>query len=208
MSQLLNASPMVNTSEPHPREAGKSLLFDHSGHGEMGAYLTVWTVARLLHTTMVDPHQRQETFATSQVATPSWLSNAFMRSPSISPNSTDEGAQTRAQYEDRIAQLRSYGIEDGVSVNDASERHFYRFVDGGPQLRRGSVVLLDNGNLRAVWRVGNQEVGVQFFGDGSVHYMIAQEGYGGKITRTADTTDVEGLLEAVETAGLGHLVHG
>ena len=47
------------------------------------------------------------------------------------------------------------------------------FFKGNLLLRYGRLVLMDNGNLRAVWKGENgAQVGLQFLGNGSVQYVI------------------------------------
>ena len=119
----------------------------------------------------------------------------------------DPGSDTRATYQRRIAQLRSFAEEDGIELSAPSEDDFFDFACTEPQTRAASLVLLDNGNLRAVWRSGQQEVGVQFHGSGSVQYLISREGDDGKITHTARRGTFEEFLEAIESADLGGLLY-
>lgn len=81
--------------------------------------------------------------------------------------------EVRQTYRNRIAELREYGVEDGVIVNPASEKDFWAFVKSLPTARPGSLVLMDNGNLRAVWK-GDQgsHLGLQFLGRRMVEYVI------------------------------------
>ena len=90
---------------------------------------------------------------------------------------------TRQAYTQRIEELRNEAALDGIEVNGASERDFWSFVRLGDPDRRAGVMLLDNGNLRAVWKGDNAtRVGIQFLGDGRVEYVI--------FSRRPATTDV------------------
>ena len=113
----------------------------------------------------------------------------------------------RAMYERRIVQLRSFADEDGIELSGASERDFLDFACTEPHTRTASLVLLDNGNLRAVWRMGEQEVGLQFYGGGSVQYLISREGDDGNITHTAQRGTFGDFLAAIEGAGVGRLLY-
>ena len=119
----------------------------------------------------------------------------------------DPASGTRAAYQRRIAQLRSFAEEDGIELSAPSEGDFFDFACTEPQTRAASLVLLDNGNLRAVWRSGQQEVGVQFYGDGSVQYLISRDGDDGKVTHTARRGTFEEFSAAIEGAGLGGLLY-
>ena len=119
----------------------------------------------------------------------------------------DPASSARAAYQRRIAQLRSFAEEDGIELSAPSEDDFFDFACTEPQTRAASLVLLDNGNLRAVWRAGRQEVGVQFYGGGSVQYLISREGDDGKITHTARRGTFEEFSVAIEGVGLGGLLY-
>ena len=119
----------------------------------------------------------------------------------------DSASSARAAYESRLAQLRSFAEEDGIELSIVSEREFLDFACTEPQTKAASVVLLDNGNLRAVWRMGPQEVGVQFCGGGSVQYLISRERDDGHITHTAHRGTFGDLLAALEDVGLGRLLY-
>ena len=119
----------------------------------------------------------------------------------------DPAFSARAGHERRIAQLRSFAEEDGIELSATSEGDFFDFACTVPRTRAASLVLLDNGNLRAVWRAGEQEVGVQFHGGGSVQYLISREGDDGEITHRARRGTFEEFSAAIEGAGLGGLLY-
>ena len=55
-------------------------------------------------------------------------------------------------YGERVAELREYGEADGITLRAESEAAFSSFIKSNTYARRASLVLLDNGNLRAVWK--------------------------------------------------------
>ncbi len=119
----------------------------------------------------------------------------------------DPATNDRVAYMNRIDQLRSFAEEDGIEFSTVSEHDFLDFACTEPRTKRASLVLLDNGNLRAVWRMGEQELGVQFYGDGAVQYLISQKGDDGRITHTAQRGIFDDFLDATEAVGLGHLLY-
>ena len=119
----------------------------------------------------------------------------------------DPASSVRAAYRRRIALLRSFAEEDGIELSALSEGDFFDFACTEPQTKAASLVLLDNGNLRAVWRAGQQEVGVQFYGGGSVQYLLSREGDDGNVTHTARRGTFEEFSAAIEGAGLGGLLY-
>ena len=133
-----------------------------------------------------------------------WLRDTYVGSDT---QLLDSASANRAAYHRRIAQLRSFAEEDGIEINTLSENDFFDFACTEPQTKTASLVLLDNGNLRAVWRSGQQEVGVQFYGDGLVQYLITREGDDGKITHTARSGTFEDFSVAVEGAELSRFLY-
>ena len=86
---------------------------------------------------------------------------------------TDQALEWNEEHRIRIKYLRNEAEQDGISLNPASERYFWRFVNSVCQNRRACLFLLDNGNLRAVWKDENDaQVGLQFRDDGMVQYVI------------------------------------
>lgn len=80
------------------------------------------------------------------------------------------------QYRQRIAQLRKYGLEDGFNLNKASQNDFRCFVESIPAMRRASLILKENGNLRANWLDdGIGQAGIEFFGDGTAEFVFYDE---------------------------------
>ena len=76
-------------------------------------------------------------------------------------------------YTARIKALRTAAAQDGYELSSESERDFWKFVFAGPQIRRGLLVLMDNGNLRATWKdETGARLGLQFLGGQMVQYVI------------------------------------
>lgn len=76
-------------------------------------------------------------------------------------------------YSARIDSLRRYALQEGFSLNPESEVDFWRFIQTGPNFCKGNLVLIDNGNLRAVWKNNEGDhLGVQFLGRGMLQYVL------------------------------------
>lgn len=91
--------------------------------------------------------------------------------------------QVRDAYSRRIDELREYGELDGVQSNEDSTRDFWSFVPSAPTQNKAQLILMDNGNLRAVWRDRrSNRIGIQFLGRASVEYVV--------FVRRADSEDV------------------
>lgn len=89
--------------------------------------------------------------------------------------SKKEEATTQAQaaYRGRIDELITDAAIDGITLNKASEDDFWTFLMTQLFFCKGKLFLLDNGNLRAVWKskTGDQ-LGIQFLGNGTVQFVI------------------------------------
>ena len=81
--------------------------------------------------------------------------------------------EVRHSYASRIEFLQEEAIIEGVTFNKDSERDFWTFIDSIPFVRRGSLFLMDNGDLRVVWDddEGNL-VGLQFLGNSLARYVV------------------------------------
>ena len=123
------------------------------------------------------------------------------------------GGVTRAvkQYSARLEELQGYAAEDGIEVNENSLKDFLEFVGSTPSARRGNLVLLENGNLRLIWKDprGNH-VGIQFRGDNLVQYVVFKlEPNSEDVLRAASTDTLEGVKSLIRGYNLealtGHL---
>ena len=116
--------------------------------------------------------------------------------------------KARQTYRERIAELREYGVEDDVTVNPASEKDFWAFVKSLPNARPGSLVLMDNGNLRAVWEgKGESHLALQFLGGRMIQYVIfKRRPRAGKVSRVAGADTFDGIKRQIDAFELKSLV--
>jgi hypothetical protein len=112
--------------------------------------------------------------------------------------------ETRQAYRDRIESLRNDAEIDGFSVNSKSEQAFWSFVNSVPFARKANLVLLDNGNLRAVWGgEDNRHFGLQFLGEHAVQYVIFRRRAGSRnVSRVAGRDTFVGVKKQVRTFNL------
>ena len=76
-------------------------------------------------------------------------------------------------YSLRIELLRSDAEDDGLVLNEASEKDFWQYIRSAPFAQKAGLVLVDNGNLRAVWKDDDEShFGIQFLGSQWVEYVI------------------------------------
>ena len=132
--------------------------------------------------------------------------------PSYSPPSTDTREQAdkvRNAYARRIDELRGYGEVDGVQINEDSERNFWSFVPSAPTKNKAQLVLMDNGNLRAVWRNSRADhIGIQFLGRGSVEHVIFKRRTDSEdISRVSGIDSLQGVKRQIHVFDLTSLVY-
>ena len=86
-------------------------------------------------------------------------------------------AQNRERTREKLLQrgrdLLKVGPEDGIKIQEASWRDFVEMVNTTDFASMPALVLLENGNFRAVWRGdGSTQAGLQFLGDGAIQYAL------------------------------------
>ncbi len=110
-------------------------------------------------------------------------------------------------YKDRIGALHADALDNDISINAHSESNFLSFINSLPFLKKGTLFLLENGNLRAVWKSAlGDYIGLQFLGGQKTQFVIFKvRERPGKIARIAGQDDFKGvhtLISALELNGL------
>lgn len=115
----------------------------------------------------------------------------------------------RQHYVKRISALMQDALHDGYTVRPTSELGFWQFVRKEPMLRRGSLVLLDNGNLRLVWKDAHgSHVGLQFLGLQTLQFVIFKRRSGSAaVSRVVGRDNFDGLRKQIQAFDLRGLVY-
>ncbi len=119
-------------------------------------------------------------------------------------------ASLRARaYASRIDELKAYARDDGYRLNSESEADFWAFIKLTPRFRKGGLLLMDNGNLRAVWKDGHgSHLGVQFLGDGMAQYVIfKRRGAKRRISRVVGRDSFDGVSRQIDAFDLSALLY-
>lgn len=119
-------------------------------------------------------------------------------------------SEIRKAYRERIRELAKYGAEEGTAINPESQEDFEAFIEQRPRWRKGLTELLNNGNLRAVWKddAGNR-LGLQFLGGQQLEYVIFRRRPNpGEKLREAGRDTFAGIDQRVEQPDLLRLVTG
>lgn len=111
-------------------------------------------------------------------------------------------------YRQRIEVLCNDGDLDGITINKASIQDFWSFVESVPFASKAEIVLVENGNLRAVWDgEDGSHLGFQFLGDHMVQYVIFRRRHGsGHVSRVAGRDTLEGVKKQVRNFDLEALL--
>lgn len=112
-------------------------------------------------------------------------------------------------YQVRIEALRAEARQDGYDLNTTSERDFWRFIRSEPFTRKGDLVLLDNGNLRAMWKGEHgTHIGLQFLGAHTVQYVIfRRRAAAGVVSRVAGRDSIDGVRRQIGAFDLRPLIY-
>ena len=111
-------------------------------------------------------------------------------------------------YEQRIDTLRGFAADEEITVNETSVEDFRYFVSSVVPTQNAQLVVMDNGNLRAVWK--NQEgshIGLQFLGGHLVQYVVFRRGGPeGKVYRLVGESSFDEMRKLIEDWGLSSLM--
>lgn len=112
-------------------------------------------------------------------------------------------------YRSRIEYLRNEAVRDGYVLSSDSEIDFQQFVRSASGLQRGSLVLMDNGNVRAIWKDGRgSRIGLQFLGGGMVQYVVfMRRAAERRMSRVVGRDTFEGILRQIGAFDLGSLFY-
>lgn len=128
----------------------------------------------------------------------------------VDPNEEAHPARTKYDaYMPRLKFLRNEAVHDGYELNFASEIDFQQFVRSAPDIRKGNLVLMDNGNLRATWKDEHgTRLGLQFLGGGMVQFVLFKRRKQVQlISRVSGRDSLEGLERQIAAFELNSLLH-
>ena len=111
-------------------------------------------------------------------------------------------------YSRRIEVLRSDAEDDGFVLNKASEKDFWQYIRSAPFAQKAGLVLVDNGNLRAVWKGDDEShLGIQFLGNQWVEYVIFKRRPSAiDIARVAGRDTLDGIKKQINAFDLTSLM--
>ena len=116
--------------------------------------------------------------------------------------------QVRQAYKARIDMLRIAATLEEIGMNEASVNDFWSFIRSSHFSRQAGLALMDNGNIRAVWKGKDEShLGLHFLGEQQVQYVIFKRRPGSRrISRTAGRDSFEGVRRQIDAFDLVSLV--
>lgn len=107
-------------------------------------------------------------------------------------------------YRVRIETLRGHAESDEITVRSESEQDFWAFMDSLPEAPKAEVVLMDNGNFRAVWEDAEQSrFAVQFMGAQQGEYVIfKRRPDAADVSRVAGIDTLDGIKRQIRAFDL------
>lgn len=116
--------------------------------------------------------------------------------------------QVRQAYDARIDMLRMAAAAEEIEMNEASVNDFWSFIGSAHFSRQAGLALMENGNVRAVWK-GEEDshLGLHFLGEQQVQYVIFKRRPGSSRTsRTAGRDSFDGVRRQIGAFDLDSLV--
>ncbi len=110
-------------------------------------------------------------------------------------------------YQDRLDFLKEEAKIEKIIINKESESDFWSFIKSISFIRKGSLFLEDNGNLRSTWKDGNgNHLGLQFYGKDWIQYVIFKRRTEKEVARVAGRDNQQGIKEQIRAFDLKSLL--
>ena len=114
------------------------------------------------------------------------------------------------QYRQRLNVLVAEGREEGITLNAESTVDLFSFIKTMAFTKQASLVLMDNGDIRAVWQgESGGHLALRFLGRGQVQFVIIRHRTKRhEVSRVTGTDGFEVIKKQVRLYGLATLVSG
>lgn len=120
-----------------------------------------------------------------------------------------ETAGIHAKIRQRIGLPKEIGEEEEIAYNANSEQDLWRFLKRLSFIRSPKLFLLDNGNLRAVWKGdGGKHIGLQFLGGEQIQFVIfSRRGEHNNMARIRGRDDFGGITRQLDASAIGDVIY-
>ena len=116
---------------------------------------------------------------------------------------------TAKEYDERLSFLEEEGNLDGVSLNPDSISGFMEFIEKYMPTVSGGLVLIDNGNIRAVWNSNCESfVGIQFLNRQLTEYVLfSQTSPSLPVSRSFGQASIDSVMNQIEALELNWMLY-
>ena len=116
---------------------------------------------------------------------------------------------TAKEYDERLSFLEEEGNLDGVSLNPDSISGFMEFIEKYMPTVSGGLVLIDNGNIRAVWNSDCESfVGIQFLNRQLTEYVLfSQTSPSLPVSRSFGQASIDSVMNQIEALELNWMLY-
>ena len=120
-----------------------------------------------------------------------------------------ETAGIHTRIRQRIELLKEIGEEEEIAYNANSEQDLWRFLKRLSFIKSPKLFLLDNGNLRAVWKGdGGKHIGLQFLGGEQIQFVIfSRRGEHNNMARIRGRDDFAGIARQLDASAIGDVIY-
>jgi hypothetical protein len=110
----------------------------------------------------------------------------------------------------RLIELKDWAVSEQVTMSSRSASDLSSFLNIASVRRSPALYLLDNGNVRAVWKGGRDEqIGLQFLGGREVQFVLFSRRNDPEIAvRSCGRDTINGVLDQIQALKLDRLVDG
>ena len=106
---------------------------------------------------------------------------------------------------ERLDELRGIAREEELLFSEASAAEALAFAQGLDATQCPGAFLIGNGNVRLLWSVGPEQIGLQFKGNGTVQFVLFAKRRE-RIATVMGDDDVQAIPRQITAAGLRHLL--
>ena len=117
--------------------------------------------------------------------------------------------ETVSAYDDRISVLEEQACVEGYFLNSGSKEALQDFFRNNPLIRLRRLALLENGNLRAVWKGDDaSHVGLQFLDNGLIQYVLFKQRHADlPVSRAYGRDTPLGILQQISAFQLSEILY-
>ena len=125
------------------------------------------------------------------------------------PINEKETAGIHTRIRQRIGLLKETGEEEEIAYNTNAEQDLWRFLKRLSFIKSPTLFLLDNGNLRAVWKGdGRKHIGLQFLGGEQIQFVIFfRRSEHNKMARIRGRDNFAGIARQLDASAVGDVIY-